>query len=88
MNEKKELELDDYLVFIGCDIEAYKSVELIEQAQQKLAALYAERDALKAVAHAAEQLMDTFDEFGNFNYSSEYIDALIDALAKLDKVTK
>jgi len=35
---------------------------------------------LQSVEHAAKALMDTFDEFGNFNYSSEYIDALIIAL--------
>src|SRR5262245_23334559 len=40
----------------------------------------AELAALRAIEKAARSLMDTFDEFGNFNYSSEYIDALVIAL--------
>lgn len=40
----------------------------------------AELDRLQRIAKAAKGLMDTFDEFGNFDYSSEYVDALAAAL--------
>jgi predicted nucleic acid-binding Zn-ribbon protein len=39
-------------------------------------------EKLQRIEKAAESLMNTFDEFGNFNYSSEYIDALAAALAE------
>ena len=45
----------------------------------------AEVARLRAVEKAAKSLMDTFDEFGNFNYSSEYVDALAAALALVPK---
>jgi len=42
--------------------------------------VFGEVARLQKVKHAAERLLDTFDEFGNFDYSSEYIDALAAAL--------